>query len=359
MTPQPALVFTNGLLATAFAKTCHGLLRGSDRFKVEAVIDVEHAGRDAGEVMDRKALGIPVHASLADFLATNATACPGVFVLGVAFPGGRLPTSARGEVEAAIRQGLSVVSGLHQLLSEDPVFAPLAAEHGVELVDIRKPRRVSELQFWNGSIFTVKVPRVAVLGMDCAVGKRTTCRLLLETCRRNGIATEMIYTGQTGWMQGYPHGLILDAVPNDFVSGELARAIVDCDRQRSPQLILLEGQSSLRNPSGPCGSELLLSAGAAAAIVQHAPGRTFFLDLEEHELVLPTVRQEIDLISAYGVSTLAVTLNGEGLDKTSLVAHQKALQEELMLPVIRPLEEGVEHLVPLFRQLIDESASRP
>ena len=37
----------------------------------------------------------------------------------------------------------------------------------------------------------------------------------------------MIYTGQTGWLQGGRFGFILDATPNDFVSGELEHAIVE------------------------------------------------------------------------------------------------------------------------------------
>ena len=96
-----------------------------------------------------------------------------------------------------------------------------------------------------------------MLGTDCALGKRTTARFLLEACRAVGLSTELIYTGQTGWMQGAPFGFILDSVPNDFVSGELEHAIVSCWKERRPELILLEGQSALRNPSGPCGSEFL------------------------------------------------------------------------------------------------------
>jgi hypothetical protein len=36
---------------------------------------------------------------------------------------------------------------------------------------------VSELHFWKGEIFKVKAARIAVLGIDCAVGKRTTAHL--------------------------------------------------------------------------------------------------------------------------------------------------------------------------------------
>src|SRR5204862_259012 len=82
-------------------------------------------------------------------------------------------------------------------------------------------------------------------------GKRTTARMLTEGCRAAGMNADMIYTGQTGWLQGGRFGFILDATPNDFVSGELEHAIVTCAAETFPDVIFLEGQSSLRNPSGP------------------------------------------------------------------------------------------------------------
>ena len=73
----------------------------------------------------------------------------------------------------------------------------------------REARR--ELHFWSGDILEVEAPRIAVLGTDCALGKRTTARFLVEACRRAGLRTELIFTGQTGWMQGAPYGFILDS----------------------------------------------------------------------------------------------------------------------------------------------------
>ena len=155
-------------------------------------------------------------------------------------------------------------------------------------------------------------------------------------------------------MQGAPWGFILDSVPNDFVSGELEHAIVSCWKESDPrpELILLEGQSALRNPSGPCGSELLLSGGAKGVILQHAPARACFEGLEELDLEIPSVADEIALIAKYGARTLAVTLNSEHLSPDELSAHQRRLAGELGIPVVRPLEEGVEALVPVVREFI-------
>ena len=91
-----------------------------------------------------------------------------------------------------------------------------------------------ELRFWTGDIAQVRAPRLAVLGTDCALGKRTTARLLVQACRGAGLRAEMVYTGQTGWMQGGRYGFILDATPNDFVAGELEAAVVACDGSSVP-----------------------------------------------------------------------------------------------------------------------------
>jgi uncharacterized NAD-dependent epimerase/dehydratase family protein len=190
--------------------------------------------------------------------------------------------------------------------------------------------------------------------MDCAIGKRTTARIITEMCRQEGIRTEMIYTGQTGWLQGYRHGFIFDATLNDFVSGELEHAVVECDRQSSPDLILIEGQSGLRNPSGPCGSEIIVSANVNGVILQHAPFRKHYEDLEHLNCLLPEVKDEIELIRMYGAQTLAVALNGEGGTDEELSDYRQELAQRLQLPVVSPLHEGTADLLPVIRRFISQ-----
>ncbi len=344
MNKEKAVVLTAGNLDNSFAKTCHGLLRGTDRFDVMAVVDEKYAGQDAGEVMDGKRLNIPVYGTFDAFLQATDTV-PGYCIIGVAVPGGQLPESMRQDIMNAILQKMSIVNGLHSFLSEDAHFARLAAEQGVQLIDIRKPRPRHELRFWTGEIYRVEAPILAVLGTDCAVGKRTTCRFLLESCRANGIRTEMIYTGQTGWMQGYPYGFIFDSTTNDFVCGEMEKAIVECARALNPELILLEGQSSILNPSGPCGSEFILAGNAKAVVLQHVPGREYYIDTPNK---MDTAERNIEVIEAMGAKVLGVTLNGESMKKEALLQYQSELNDRIGIPVIRPLEEGVDALIPVI-----------
>ena len=350
MTRKDAVVFTNGLLHVDFAKTCHGLLRGSDRFRVLGVVDEVHAGKDAGEVMDGNFLGVPVYPSLADFLCSNEK--PPVLVVGVAFSGGGLPESCRGEITTAIKSGMDVICGLHDLLGDDPEFRSLALKHGVQVTDVRRPRPTKDLRFWTGDVLNLKARVVPVLGTDCAVGKRTTCRFLWEACNAAGIRTEMIYTGQTGWMQGYQHGFIFDATPNDFISGEIERVLLECEAESHPDLILIEGQGSLRNPSGPAGSEFILSGNASGVILQHDPSRPNFVDQEEVGTLVPSPEDEIELIRMFGARTLAVGLNGRGWDEQRMIAYQASLAKSLGIPVVRPLEEGVAVMVAALKEFL-------
>jgi uncharacterized NAD-dependent epimerase/dehydratase family protein len=350
-----ALVLAPDTFATDKAKTAHGLVRGTDRFDVVGVVDAASAGRDAGEVLDGRARQIPIFASLGEALA-GARRRPEACVVGVAAPGGRMPPSVKALLLEAAHAGLVLVSGLHELASEDPDIVAAAAAEGVPIIDVRRPKPRSELHFWTGAIAEVRAPRIAVLGTDCALGKRTTARLLVEAARAGGIAAEMIYTGQTGWMQGGRFGFVLDSTPNDFVSGELEHAIVSCDRATSPALIVLEGQSALRNPSGPCGSELIVSGQARGVILQHAPARACFKGLAGW--TMPRIEDELELVRLYGARVLAVTLNGDRLAPAALREAQRDLTARLALPVVCPLEDGVEELLPIVRRHLEEEARR-
>ena len=339
-----AIVLAHGALRTSDGKVAHGLIRGSDRFSIQAVVDPDTAGSDAGEVLDGRQRGIPVVASLAEALAQSRQRTSHC-IIGVATLGGRITPALRAPIREAIEAGLSIVNGLHDWLKEDADLAKLARQKGVELIDLRCPPPRRELHFWSGEIYQVRARRIAVLGTDCALGKRTTTRLLLAELNARSCKTEMIYTGQTGWMQGARYGLVFDSLPNDFVCGELEHAIVRCAREVDPDIVLIEGQSALRNPCGPCGGEMLLAAAAHGVVLQHAPGRKFYEDFEHLERRIPPLEDEIELISRYyGVPVLGVSLNGQGLSEEQLIAVQQELQTKLSIPVVRPLEEGVAEL---------------
>lgn len=351
---ERAILLTNGLLSTPDAKTAHGLIRDSERYTIVGVIDPPTAGRDAGDVLDGKNRGIPVFATLDEALAKVGPVQYGI--VGVATVGGVLPPEVRSLIEACLRKGVSVVNGLHDLLHDHPELVGMAAQYGAQLIDVRKPKRRSELHFWSGEVFQIKAPIVAVLGMDCAMGKRTTTRLLMQACRAEGLNAQMIYTGQTGWLQGGKYGFIFDSTLNDFISGEIEHALVSCWRETGADVLFIEGQSSLRNPSGPCGLEFLVSGQARHVVLMHAPKRTYF-DYDPVWGTIPSVESEIAIIRQFGSEVLALALNTEDCTEKEARQFQQQYQDQLGIPVLLPLEEGVEPAVPLIRQLVQTSVS--
>jgi len=349
---SPAIVLANRLFKTPNGKVAHGLIRGSERFEALVVVDPDCAGEDAGEALDGERRGIPIVATLSEAIDTCREA-PRYCIVGIATHGGRFTEELRACVLEAVERGLAIVNGLHDAASEDAEIAAAAERYGVELIDLRKSPPKSALHFWESDILEVRAPRVAVLGTDCALGKRTTTRFLVQALNEAGVRAEMIYTGQTGWMQGARYGFVFDAVINDYVSGEVEHAIVTCDREAEPDVMIIEGQSSLRNPSGPCGAEFLLSGGARGVVLQHAAGREFFEGYEKQQLRIPPLADEIALIAMYGARTLAVTLNGAAVSDEALIEYQKRYERELGIPVVRPLDEGVGRLVPVLREYIE------
>lgn len=343
-----AVLITSGLLHTSDAKTAHGLIRGSERFRIVGVIDALHAGKDAGEILDGQHRKIPVFQDIEHALA----ALPAVHyaIIGVATVGGYLPPAIKTTVEACIKQCIHVVNGLHDYLHDMPDIVALAEYFQVELIDVRRPKKRADLHFWTGKIFELKTPVVAVIGTDCALGKRTTCRMIRQACERAGMNAQMIYTGQTGWMQGGRYGFIFDSTLNDFIAGEIEHAILSCQAAEQPDLILLEGQSALRNPSGPGGSEFLISGNAKHVVLVHAPKRQFYEDLPEWGEI-PSVASEIALINHYGSKVIAVALNTEHCSEEEALAFQRSYEAELQIPVLLPLQQGVEQIVPILQQL--------
>jgi uncharacterized NAD-dependent epimerase/dehydratase family protein len=354
MEKNNAIIITGGYLNSSNAKTAHGLIRGTDRFTIVGIVDEKSAGKDAGEVLDGKKRNIPVYASIAEFEKTSnqkASYC----IVGVATKGGVIPDSLRVFLKQALEAGYNLVNGLHEYIADIPELADLAKQKGLTVIDVRKPKKFKDLHFWSGKIKEVKCPKIAVLGTDCALGKRTTTRFLVEAMRKAGYKAEMIYTGQTGWMQGAKYGFVFDSTLNDFISGEMEHAVVTCYNEVKPDIIFIEGQSSLRNPSGPAGAEWLVSSDADGVILQHHPARKQYKDMEYYPAYLPELRDEVALIKMYGTPTVAITINSAKMTEQDARAAAKKYQDELNIPAILPLEDSVDSLVPIFEAMIKKS----
>ena len=257
-------------------------------------------------------------------------------VIGLAPDGGRLPPTARRVVADAIRGGLNVDAGLHDFLSEDPELAELAKQNDVVIRDVRKPPDRSELHFFSGAIEDVGSVRIAALGTDSAVGKRTTAWKIVEGLEARGRRVEMIGTGQTAWMQGVRYGIILDSLVNDFVSGEIEHVIRRAWSEVHPEFMLLRRARQPHEPRVSGGFELLAAGRPHAVVLQHAPGRIDYDGFPGYPIQpLPEQIRAIELIS--GRPVVAITVNREGLAADAIPAACAAIEAETGLPTVDPL----------------------
>jgi uncharacterized NAD-dependent epimerase/dehydratase family protein len=347
-----AVVYCEGAYRTPNGKTAHGLVRFTRRYRVAAIVDSTAAGEDAGEALGDGPCGLPIVPDLTEAIAVAADGgIPAThFVIGLAPDGGRLPASARVAVMDALGRGLNVDSGLHDHLSDDPELATLARARNVRIRDVRKPAPIRDLHFFSGKIEDVGSLRIAMLGTDSAIGKRTTTAILTNVLSEQGVSAVMIGTGQTAWMQGVRYGIVLDSLVNDFVSGEIEHAVWSAWHEQRPDVILVEGQGSLLNPAYPGGFEILAAARPHGIVLQHAPARKEYDGFPGFPLhPLATQIQALELIS--GKPVVAIAVNHEKIAPERLDSVCREVSEECGLPAADVLVHGPDRIVDAILEL--------
>ncbi len=351
-----AVVYCEGQFSALDGKTAHGLVRHCDAFSIRAVIDSHCAGNDAGEMLDGVANGIPVVADLEAARALMGEGC-GTLIYGMAPASGLFSLGDRRILLAALAAGLNLVSGMREFLNDDAAFQAVAQRHGVTIRDVRRPAALKDLRLFSGAISRARCLRIAVLGTDGAIGKRTTATLLVKALQEHGIKAALVSTGQTGLIQGGRFGVPLDAIPSQFCSGEVEAAVVAAYESDRPEVIVIEGQGALSHPAYLSSSFILRGGQPQAVILQHAPARRHLSDFPF--VPMPTPASEIRLIEAFAPTrVIGLTLNHEGLDDAQLTAAIALYEAELAIPVTdairRPAANLVAMVVRAFPQLSAE-----
>jgi len=360
-TDRPAaVVYCEGNFGRPDGKTANGLVRHSERYEIVAVIDSEQSGLDAGEVLGGKPTSIPICADLAEAVAT-AHHEPDTFIFGMAPASGMLSPAERQVVLSAIARGLDVVNGLHEFLNDDPELAAAAAEHGVTILDVRRPRDKKDLRMFSGRISEVTCPRIAVLGTDGAIGKRTTATILTVALNERGIKAVLVGTGQTGLIQGARYGVALDAIPCQFCSGELESTVVEAFEGEHPDVIIVEGQGALSHPAYLTSSFILRGSQPAGVILQHAPARRVLGDFPS--VPMPSPASEINLIQTFAdTKVIGLTINHEHMTDAEVGAAIARYEAELGIPatdaLTRPTERLVEMVLDAFPEIAGSALAR-
>jgi uncharacterized NAD-dependent epimerase/dehydratase family protein len=246
----------------------------------------------------------------------------------------------------AISRGMDVVNGLHEFLNDDPEFASAAAASGVTILDVRRPRDKKDLRMFSGRIATVDCPRIAVLGTDGAIGKRTTATILTQALNDRGIKAVLISTGQTGLIQGGRYGVALDAIPCQFCSGEMESTVVEAYEGEHPDVIVIEGQGALSHPAYLTSSFILRGSQPQGVILQHAPARHQLGDFPE--VAMPTPASEINLIETFAdTKVIGLTINHEHMTDAEVTAAITLYELELGIPATDALTRAPHRLVDM------------
>ncbi|MEL7444381.1 MAG: DUF1611 domain-containing protein [Pseudomonadota bacterium] len=352
-----AIVYCEGNFGQIDGKTANGLVRHSQAYRILSVIDSRLEGRDSGQVLDNVSNGIPILEDIEAAVAREAS-IPDTLIYGMAPSTGKMSPTDREIVLDAIALGMNIVSGLHEYLSDDHEIATAASERNVTIRDIRKPKPSKDMRLFDGSVASVKALRIAVLGTDCAIGKRTTATVLARALNANGIKTVLIGTGQTGLMQGAKYGIAMDAVPPQFCCGELEGAIVAASEAEQPDVILIEGQGAMSHPAFCTSAFILRGSQPDAVILQHAPKRAHRCDFPN--MPMPTSSSEIALIEAFAdTKVIGVTLNHEGMSEAEITDTIAAQSQRLGLPVTDALARPAAHLLAMVVAAYPGLTQRP
>ena len=346
MAKMRALIYADRLYNCADGKTAHGLVRYSNKFDIVCVVDSTLPVGDAAEFLDGKKKGIPLLNNLDEALSTTR---PDTFIIGAVSEGGVLPQGYDTAVDWALSNNLNVVSGLHQFLSDDPRFIKRAKEHHCTITDVRKIFR-DHKRFYTGEITNVPSIRIALIGTDSAIGKRTLAVLLVNELRKRGRTADMIFTGQTGWLQGWPHGIVLDAMINDFVSGGIEEAILDSWNDLHPEFMIIEGQGSLVHPFFPGGFEILAAGQIHGFILVDAPKRPHLDGFPDYPM--PDPQRVVRIAEMLTEKKLiGVGLNHEKMNTSDIRQAITRYQRMFKVPVTEPLSEGVRSLVDALEEM--------
>ena len=270
----------------------------------------------------------------------------GSIVIGVAPTGGQLPDRWIDDLEAALRAGLDVVSGLHTRLTSFPRLVAAAAAHGVRLVDVRHANGTHPVG--SGRKRTGK--RVLTVGTDCALGKKYTALALTKALQAHGAPATFRATGQTGVMIA-GSGIAVDALVADFLAGAAEALSPD---NAANHWDVIEGQGSLFHPAYAAVTLGLLHGSQPDAIVLcHAPER---LTIEEYpDYPIPPLPEVIDLYLRTGrltnrhIRCVGLSINSSTLSDAEWLHYQQRLERELGLPVCDPMRGGVD---PIARALL-------
>jgi uncharacterized NAD-dependent epimerase/dehydratase family protein len=331
-------IFMEGALGTECGKMGEGVMRFSPN-PICCVIDAKNAGKTVRQAVG-KPFDVPVAATIEEGIALGAE----VLVLGIAPSGGKFPDTWDTPIETALKNGLSLINGLHDNLNAR--FGHLLdKKNTTQLIwDVRRPKPSYPIARARAAKHENK--RVLLVGTDMAVGKMTTGIEIYRWFKEQGIATDFLATGQIG-ITVTGKGIPLDAIKVDQAAGaveELVLTAIDKD------VVLIEGQGSLAHPGSTATLPLIRGSCATHMILCHRAGMTTIFDIPE--IKIPPLKEFIALNEAVArvcghlttAKCVGVALNTFKLTEEEARAEIAKVEKETGLPTTDVVRFGAEKL---------------
>jgi len=211
---------------------------------------------------------------------------------------------------------------------------------------------------FSGRIAEVTCPRIAVLGTDSAVGKRTIATILTKALNNHGIKAVMVGTGQTGLIRGARYGVALGAIPCRSAPAKWRQR--SWRRSRPSGLTSSSSKAKVLSATAPISAPRLSSRGRRpnAVILQHAPARRKLGDFAD--VPTPDPASEINLIHTFAdTKVIGLTINHANMSDVEVTAAITMYELEFGIPATDALTRPVERLVEIVAGAFPELERKP
>ncbi|MDP7591109.1 MAG: DUF1611 domain-containing protein [Litorilituus sp.] len=275
-------------------------------------------------------------------IATAAKNGAKSFVLGFANSGGILDEKWLVYIFEAMDNGMDIVSGLHDKLTDFPEIVEKSIQTNQQLLDIRHP----SAEFVTGTGVKRQGKRLLTVGTDCSVGKMYTSLSLVNSMKKYYLDVDFRATGQCGILIA-GSGIAIDCVISDFLSGASESLSPDNNKAHWD---VIEGQGSLSHPAF-AGVSLGLLHGSQpdALVICHDLNRTHMRGLPNSQF--PSIETTIALnlqaakLTNPNVKVVGIAVNTSSVSKEEGQHICAQLSEQFSLPCVDPLRDSTDCIV--------------
>lgn len=333
---QKLCIYMEGALDNDSGKMGFGLMRFS-KHPITCVIDSNFAGSTV-----RKAVNLPYDIPIVGTIDEAIAKKSEVMVLGIAPSGGKFPDTWDEPISLALKNGLSLINGLHDDLN---------ARFGHRLIqntiwDVRKPKPSYPIA--TGKCAGLENKRILMIGTDMASGKMTAGLELYAALKAMGLKVGFVPTGQIGiTLMGT--GIPLDAIKVDQAAGAVEEAVL---AEGDKDIVIIEGQGSLAHPGSTATLPLIRGSQPTHFILCHKAAHSHLRFPVSHIQIPPldqfiALNEQVAQVSGTQntAKTIGVALNTVGLDDKEALMKIEEIENLTGLPTTDVVRFGIQKLV--------------